>query len=248
MYVLKQWHEDEVYNKEIVFTFSNCNMHRKIKLSTLLTFFSDIAGEDYTVRGLSHSFLNEEGFVFLVSSYSVNFIRKPSEGELLTLRTWEQGVSGPKISREYEIVDSNGKVLVSAKSIWCLVDPNNHKIQRPNKFPYKEFTVNNHKADAKDCEKIKYSNEKKIGERKILYSDIDANGHVNNSKYGDFIIDAISFKDAEREMRAFQIEFICEAKYGDDIEIYAEYNYDKTEIIVIGRVDDKDSFRGKIIY
>jgi len=246
MYVLKQWHEKEIYNKEIVFTFSNCNMHRKIKLSTLLTFFSDIAGEDYTVRGLSHSFLSDKGFVFLVSSYSVNFIRTPSEGEMLTIKTWEQGVSGPKINREYNIVDKNNETVISAKSIWCVVDPNTHRILRPKKFPYKEFTTNECSSIAKNCEKIKYDELIKVAERKVGYSDIDGNGHVNNSKYGDFIIDSLSIEYAEKEIKDFQIEFICEAKFGDVIEIYA--NFRENEIITVGRVNDKDSFRAKIIY
>lgn len=248
MFVLRHWHDSNIYNREIVFTFSNCNMHKKMKLSALLTYLSDTAGEDYDQKGLSNDFLTENGYAFLISSYNVKFIRTPREAEFLTIRTWEQGLKGPKVLRDYKIVDEDGISVIEAKSIWCIVNPDNHKLIRPKKFPFSKFLENEEKVDMPYCEKNLHKDLVKVYEKRIGYSDIDGNGHVNNSRYGDFLIDALNLDMADKEYKNFQIEFVSEAKYGEIMEVYIDSSSDKNRISAVGKVNGNDSFRSQLIY
>ena len=59
----------------------------------------------------------------------------------------------------------------------------------------------------------------KCGQRKIVYSDIDFNGHMNNTKYPDMVCDFLpDMKD--RWVSSFSISYLKEGTYGDTLDIY----------------------------
>jgi hypothetical protein len=63
---------------------------------------------------------------------------------------------------------------------------------------------------------------KRIGERKAAYSDIDYNGHVNNTRYIQWVQDTITpgILEATVQMR-LDINYLCEVKFGETVEIWS---------------------------
>lgn len=50
---------------------------------------------------------------------------------MLTITTWENGARGAHVQRVYEMEDQEGRLRVSIKSDWILIDPVTRKILRP---------------------------------------------------------------------------------------------------------------------
>jgi hypothetical protein len=63
---------------------------------------------------------------------------------------------------------------------------------------------------------------KRTGERKAAYSDIDYNGHVNNTRYIQWVQDTIApgILEAAARMR-LDINYLSEVKFGETVEIWS---------------------------
>ena len=77
--------------------------------------------------------------------------------------------------------------------------------------------------DCLPCGKITLSeNAKLLAERKICYSDIDANGHTNNSRYAAFAVDALPPEYRGKQFTDFRINFSKEAMIDETLQIFGD--------------------------
>jgi acyl-ACP thioesterase len=57
-----------------------------------------------------------------------------------------------------------------------------------------------------------------VGKRRIVYSDIDYNGHMNNTRYPDMVCDYLPEGTVPR-IHTMHLEFAKEAKYGATLRV-----------------------------
>ncbi len=144
-------------------------------------------------------------------------IKKHVQGcENLHIRTWHSERKRLYFRREIEAYDTSGAMVFVATIYSVLMDFNTQSIYRKAELPftleepYPEFTL---PVAPIFKEKLTY---KKICERVVLRSFIDAFGHVNNCRYGEFIFDALAPEDADLSMiQGFSIYFCSELKLND---------------------------------
>lgn len=245
----RSWHENNVYNEEIELAFFDCDLRRKAKLSSIMKFIADSAGKDYAARGLSHQALLEKNQVFLLSRLSIHFERMPVNDEIITVKTWERGISGPYFHRDYEIFDGLGRNCVSATSAWVLVDPRTRQIQRPSKFSHHIVPEKEMLSTCRSCERIKPpENMSLIGNRTIMFSDIDGNGHVYNANYGSIATDFLPHEMQVKDLHNFSINFIREAKQGEILDIYSSFEKESGRIVVMGKNGENNCFECELFY
>ena len=58
-----------------------------------------------------------------------------------------------------------------------------------------------------------------LGERKVVWSDLDGNGHLFSGNYGDIVWDYLPADLQGRTVKEFSINYSREAKFGDSISI-----------------------------
>ena len=186
MQEFKQWHDEENYfYREIKLYFSQCNVNQDIMLSEILALTSDTAVEDFHQRGLTFDILKENGIAILTSRVAFRFHKMPKCNQIITLKTWEEAAKGLQLTRSYELTDENDEVLINGFSTWLLVNLENRRIMKPSAFTLREEPTLTLPLKSLDCGKIQIPEEMQLlDERKIRFSDIDANGHMNNSRYG----------------------------------------------------------------
>ena len=187
---------------------------------------------------MSHRWLWEHGFVFLLSKVSILFERLPSPREILTVSTWEREIKGASFFRAFAVHDEAGKAVLSADSAWMLVNPQTRQILRPAEFPNARPT--HLPVECPPCHKLKLEVGTLTGQRNIVYSDLDGNGHVYNAVYADIATDFLPMETLRGDLRAYQVNFVHEAKLGDTLDIWIRQN-EQTSVIK-GVVGDHDSF------
>ncbi|MEG2038045.1 MAG: thioesterase, partial [Ruthenibacterium sp.] len=133
MKCLREFLTEGSYTKELEMTFPRCDLHRRAKLSTLLSFVADVAGRDYDARELPYDRLLAMRQVFLLSRITLHITRLPQMEALLSVTTREDGIHAAHLMRNFVMEDAQG-VCVSARSAWILVDPVTRKILRPESF------------------------------------------------------------------------------------------------------------------
>ena len=233
--------QDGTYEKTQEISFSLCDFTERLKPSELLCLTSDLAGEDYGDRGLPHDKLLSEGFVFLVSRVRFAIKRNVRAEERIRFITYERKIAGPFCIRDYILEDAGGERIIEGRSAWVLCDPVTRRILRPAHFPYEIQNHEDIELAVGEPDKLRpVENMQKIGERKVVYSDLDGNGHVNNSVYGDIACDVLPMELFRSELKEFAINFVKEAKIGDTITLYG--GRDGSSHVVTGYVGDAVCF------
>ncbi len=216
-----------------------------MKLSSILSYASEIAGEDYTEKGFSHTFLWENNMVFLLSRVSVKFFSNPTQLEEIEVSTWENEKNRVMFLRDVEFIKNN-TVCIAHKSGWVLTDPTTRKILRPSFYDFKQEVDTTIPSHAVPLGKISGENLVKVEEKLICYSHLDCNGHVYNAKYADFATDILPLEVFSRDIDEFRINYINEALLGDKLDLYLELTENKA--VVIGKVGEKECFQSEFIY
>lgn len=211
---------DGTYESAKTLSFSQCDHMQACRASSLLRLATDLAGEDYTDRGLPHDLLWQEGCVFLASRIRFRFFKSLRAEKTAIFHTWERGVAGPFCIRDYALRSEDGTPIAEGSSSWILCDPQTRRILRPRQFPHEMQQHEELALPQVNAEKILLpDNMTDAGVRAVRYSDLDGNGHVNNAIYADIACDALPIALLERGLHEFCINFIREAKHGDTISL-----------------------------
>ncbi|MEG2596801.1 MAG: thioesterase [Oscillospiraceae bacterium] len=235
-----------IYDQTVSIRFYDCDCYERAKLSTINKLIADVAGTGYVAAGMTHQYLWDHGYVFLLSKVSISFDSVPHAGDEITVSTWERGSQGAFFKRDFEIFDTQKKKIISAVTDWILVNPITRQIIRPTNFDGIRAILPEKQAEAPKCKRLKMEKGVAVGEREVRFSDLDGNGHVYNAVYADIAVDALPPALRQREMKTYQINFIHEVKMGDTIALFLEVSDDGAT--VKGCVDGKDSFICTICY
>ncbi|MCK9170652.1 MAG: thioesterase [Treponema sp.] len=250
MITFRQWHDaDMTFNDEMKLHFCQCDLHSNLNFSELLRLTTDTAVEDYHQRGLSFKFLAENHIAILLSRISFRFHRIPKANDIITISTWEEKPEPLQLIRSYEIKSSNGISLVSGIGSWLIVDYDSHRIVRPKYFTLRPETERKEHHDCLDAGKIVIpENLIELGERPICYSDIDANGHMNNSRYGAFAIDCLPESYQQKDFTDFRMNYSKEAKEGEKVHLFGAFDDAAKKIIVMGKQSEDTCFESEFYY
>ncbi len=81
--------------------------------------------------GLLSKNLNFDGYVWIVLRHEIDYISSAKLHDLITINTWVEESYGVKSVRIVEVFN-NSKLLVKAKTTWCLLEK---RSMRPARIP-----------------------------------------------------------------------------------------------------------------
>lgn len=218
---LKQSLTENSYSRQEELVFWDCDRNKRVRIAALLSKMAVFAGYDYDARGLTHEKLYAMREVFLLSRAALRIHACPRARDVLNITTWENGARGAHMQRVYEMTDQTGRLCVSAKSDWILVDPITRKILRPGSFTAKALTGCPKEIDCPNPQKILLPKEglEALGVRRVAWSDLDGNGHLYSGNYGDIIWDYLPAGLQERTPQEFYINYSKEATLGEELRL-----------------------------
>jgi len=214
-----------------------------LKLSTLFSFFQDVASLASINLGFGiHTLEQEHGVAWVLMRMRVDIIRNPVLDEEITIETWPLEPKKLEFGRDYLVRDRDGNIIIRAVSSWVIMDIKERKLKRAETIgiTYPEIFTER----AIDCKlgKLKHSGELDVSYKKVIgYSDIDFNGHLNNSRYVDYIMDCFDMDEHEKyDVTSIEVNFMNEALPGDEIVLYQDTSaLDSNQVYVEG-VKEKD--------
>lgn len=232
------------YSKNYKVEVDHVDFNGSLKLSSLFTYFQDIAGLHSENLNMGMETLYENhNVLWVLARIRVDIIRYPLLNEEIIIDTWPQEPDRVGFARDFLARDIQGNILAKAVSTWVIIDVNTRRLKK-TKSVYTGYppTV---KERAIDC---KLGNLKPRGplemvyKRTVRYSDIDVNKHLNNSKYVDFIMDCFSLKDHEKySIKSIEVNYSKEALPGDSIIIYKDISEVNSNLIYIEGINEKDN-------
>ncbi len=207
------------YEKQLYIPFRDCDASGRVSLRSWLSYLAELAGDQYEQRDLGRDQLLSQNQVFLVSSFSLHFLRHPRAYETLTASTWEKGLDAVFFRRNYDFYDQSGLCAAEASSLWLLCDPVRHRILRPSALGHEVPDIDR-PIDCPFPEKIQpFSGGEELGRHTVRYSDLDVNLHIYCANYGSIIMDYLPGDVREKPFERFTLNYVKEATLGETISL-----------------------------
>jgi medium-chain acyl-[acyl-carrier-protein] hydrolase len=198
---------------------SDCDCFQRMKISSLLKMAEEISIKDTTRLHMGREKTLDCGLLWVISRLSFAFRRLPSYDETCFLMTLPEKRERQLFPRYYKIKTAKGELLGEGEAIWALidektrkpVDPKEHLIRIPS-YPFKkELNPEMGLTALPDSSSV---------QRKVLFSELDLNGHMTNTAYADWIF---SMKPSSfyksRKLISFRLAFFQEAVEGDTLTL-----------------------------
>lgn len=237
-----------VYKKKFRVDYGDADYYKKLKMSALFNYFQDVASLHAENLGLGVESLQEsQGVTWVLVKILVRIDRFPSLNEEITVESWPIEPKKLEFERDFFVRDIEGNIIGKAISSWVIMDVGTREIRRTELFPGRFPPFNPVRALEGRMGKIKANGHlQKVYEKVISYSDIDINGHLNNSKYIDYITDCFSIqRHGQYTVDSIQVSYISEALAGDKITFFKDISTLDEGIVYVEGVDDNS---GKVYF
>ncbi len=208
-----------IYTKEFQIHDWASDRFGRLKPSALLYFIQEVSGIHESSLGASHEILAEKNLFWAVLRCKVQISRIPHTGETIRLETWPLPTTRVAYPRSVVAYDKNGTEIFRAISLWVLMDsttrtmvlPGKSGIIVPGTLQGGELTV-----PGSLIPKV-YKNQTS---RTVRFTDLDANGHMNNTRYLDWIYDVLPSQfHSEHTLRELTICYLSEAREGQTLDM-----------------------------
>lgn len=205
----------------------------QLQPACILDLFQDVAGAHAAVLGIGGAAMMEKQLMWVLTKVKFQVLGQANMFQQVTVRTWPLAPSRIGFQREYQILSDEGEVLVKGSSQWVLM----HSEKRcfmPVKDVY-PMELDFRTEQMFDGKLARIRDQKTEGEPCTLcpgFSELDINGHVNNTKYANFVLDAWQPK-ADEVIESFQLDYHREVQGGTELALYLRRE-DKT-VIASGR-------------
>ena len=214
----------EAYRKQLTVTSSECDRFQRLRLSALFSVLQEVSITDVELTGLTRAKTLDRGFLWVISRMKLEMNRPISYGETITVSTSPGERMHMVFPRYYTITDAEGEVVLRGSALWTLINVNTREAINPEKENIEIPGIEEEDRIDLPMGLKKISSDNPASIRQALYSHIDLNGHMNNTRYLDWIDDLFDMHFHEvTAIDQFQINYIQEVEYGDKVELCYEY-------------------------
>ncbi|MGM9683021.1 MAG: acyl-[acyl-carrier-protein] thioesterase [Eubacteriales bacterium] len=193
---------------------------RKMRPSSVLVYLQETANLQFESAGKRLDAMRDEnGLAFILSRISLDFVSPIYAYEDIDVETFTCEGRGFAFNRCFRIL-RDGEVMAQASSVWALVDLKDGSLVRSDKidFGFEPEPPLNVNAPARiklpPAESFEH-----LGRRKIVYSDIDYNMHMNNTRYPDMLCDFMPLGSTEK-IRGMTLSYLHEAPFGEELDVF----------------------------
>ncbi len=227
-----------IYTKEYSIDTFTSNSHKRLGLLGLVGILQDIATFHARDAGFGHDEMMERGVFWVLIRKSIKMSRWPSIFSKIKVKTWSRVPNSFYAFRDFEIY-CDDELIGTASTTWVTLEI---KKRRPTEIPLEQLPITPRVEGILDYEakKVPFSEHLSlVSTFQTRNSDLDLNGHVNNTKYTQWILDSIDYSlHNEKIISEYHINFLNEVKLGDSVEVYKDTQTSSSDssVTFIGKV------------
>lgn len=217
-----------IYKKEYDVDWGDIDFKKELKLSMLFSYFQEASSDASEELGYGIERLEKEfGVAWVLTKMRVDLIRIPKLGETITIETWPLEPRRLTYGRDFLVKDSENNVIIKAVSTWIILDLEERKIDRNQKVTIRYPAEERRRAIDCKMKKLKAKGPLDISYKKMIgYSDVDFNGHLNNARYVDYIMDCFQVSEHRKyKIKSMEVHFTNEALPGEVITLKKDISH-----------------------
>ena len=196
--------------------------NRMVSPSRVLAYMQETANLHLRSCGMSLDDLRDQKkLAFILSRIAIRIYDPMYAYEEIDVETWVCESRGMSFHRCFRILRQD-TVIAEAFSVWALLDLGEKKLLPSTAFPYQiepELPLGQEMAVRVRLPAMSLM--EYVGDRKIVYSDIDYNGHMNNTHYPDMLCDFTPDIHRKRVI-GLTLSFLHEAAYENTLKVYRD--------------------------
>ncbi|KRL57809.1 oleoyl-[acyl-carrier protein] thioesterase [Paucilactobacillus oligofermentans DSM 15707 = LMG 22743] len=212
--------EQNEYSMKHTVTYYECDPQGNVTVGMLINLAILVSEKQSDAVGLGPDIVGQFGGGWVITNYNIEITKLPKVGETVVLSTRATSYNRYFAFREFWIRDQAGNEYAHIASIFVYMDLTTRKmVQIPNEIlqPFHSEEVKRiprvGKLEAITSEELLLRQD-----YHVRYFDIDANQHVNNAHYFDWMLDVLGedFMKTHR-LKKMLIKYELEVRYGKDL-------------------------------
>ena len=219
----------------------HCDFSNRLLMGHLGNHLLNAADFHSNDRGFGMHYLNTINKTWVLSRLAIEMEQMPVAYDRFAVETWVESAKRYFTRRNFMVQNTKtGQVYGYGRSIWAMIDTETR--QPVNLLEVRDGLLEYYVEEDKPCpidkeSRVKMDNEAKpVGSVIARYNDIDINGHVNSVKYIEHVLDLFPMEYyRDKRLRRFEIAYVAEAHYGDELRFYCETDDDLTYRVRITR-------------
>ena len=203
-------------------TWHDTDANRRVRPTQLLVYMQETSNAHLNSIGCNlDSLRDEKKLAFILSKIRLAIHSPLYAYEDICVSTWTCESRGYAFSRFYEIWRGN-ELIASADTTWALVSLDSKQLCKVDSIDLgfeHEMPVDIGiplRFRVPKIEELELA-----GERKIVYSDLDYNMHMNNTKYADMLCDFMPYEKLS-DIKGISLSYLREAAFGDTVGVYRQ--------------------------
>jgi len=211
----------KLWQKKYTLRAGDFDKFDRIMPSTILDLFQDAAGQHAEKIGVGFDDMIAREYLWVLTRVKFKILSAPRRYRTVTVKTWPLAPNRLNYRREYCIEDENGQKLIIGSSEWVIIDSKERKfISDPDLYSFSDGFHDEVMFEGKLGKVRDFATESAPYTVNAGFSDLDVNGHVNNTKYANYALDAINPKKDD-VLESFQIDYRKEVMQGTQLNVYS---------------------------
>lgn len=223
----------------------------RLKPSMVLLYAQTVATRHGELMSVGYDILKERRMFWAVIRHRVQITRLPHRGETIRVETWPMPATRSAYPRSVIAYDENDKECFRAISLWVLMDLDKRNMILPGKSGISVVgsVRGNELAPPNSLAPKQLINHR---ERSVCFSDLDRNGHMNNTKYLEWIDDLLP-SDFHRDhtLKEMTICYLSEAWEGQKLDLHWDFLADSAmQVDAYRKGEEKDEriFSARLLF
>jgi medium-chain acyl-[acyl-carrier-protein] hydrolase len=210
---------EPIYQQDFEITDNTVDRYGRLKPSMILYFAQEIAGQHCTSLAVDYDILAQKRMFWAVTRHRVQITRLPMRGETIHVETWPMPTTRVAYPRSVVAYDADGNECFRSISLWVLMDLDTRNMILPGKSGVSVFgTLRG--TELASPTGIVSRELRSLRRRTVCFTDLDRNGHMNNTRYLDWIADLLPSRFHEdHSFREFTVCYLSEAREGQELEL-----------------------------
>lgn len=209
-----------LWQKEYTLRAGDFDKFDRIKPSAVLDLFQDAAGQHAIEIGVGFDDMIAREYLWVLTRIKFEIVSAPKRYQTVVVKTWPLAPNRLNYRREYCIEDINGNKLIIGSSEWVVIHSKERKLLSvPDLYNLDGDYHNEVMFEGKIGKVHDFEASGNAYTVNAGFCDLDINDHVNNTKYANYVYDAIN-PTKDNVVQSFQIDYRKEVMQGTELNIY----------------------------
>lgn len=210
---------EPIFQTETTLTDLHCDRFGNLKPSALLFLAQEAAGGHCKALSLDWDTLAGRGLFWAIIRHRVQVTRLPRSGQTIRLETWPMPTTRVAYPRSVVAYDEQGRELFRSISLWVLMDSEKRAMVLPGRSGVEVAGILRGTELPSPPSLAPLTLACRV-QRRVCFTDLDCNGHMNNARYLDWVADLLpSDFHAAHPIRDMTLGYVAEAREGDVLEV-----------------------------